>query len=71
MVVKDGVAKYKWGVPLEAPVAADGSFFDQEKGLAIAGASPSIIIKGRITGPKLEADVGTPACAAHLSLTRL
>ena len=70
LVVKDGIVKYKWGVDLEATVAADGSFSDDKPGMMIRGASPTISIKGKITGPKLEADVGSTRCAAHLSLTK-
>ncbi len=70
LIIKDGVVKYTWGVALEAKIAADGSFADDKPGVAIRGASPTISISGKITGPRLEADVGSSRCAAHLSLTK-
>lgn len=71
LIVKDNVATYTWATgPINAPVQADGSFEGRAQGLAMAGASGSFILKGKITGPKLEADLGTTVCAVHLSLTK-
>jgi hypothetical protein len=70
IVVANGMIKYKWGVPLETTVAADGSFSVDHVGMAMRGAAAMISLKGRITGGTLEADVGSDRCAAHLSLKK-
>ena len=70
LAVKDNVISYRWGVPLEGPVAGDGSFSVEHQGMAMRGAAAMISIKGRISGGNLEADVGSNLCAAHLSLKK-
>ena len=64
------MAKYKWGVPLEAPVAGDGSFVVKTPGLLVSGKANTVTFQGTIKGGSLEADVGTIECAAHLSLKK-
>ena len=71
IVVADNVIRYSWGVPLETTVGGDGSFSVDHQGMAVRGASAMISLKGRISGGNLEADVGTPQCAAHLSLKKM
>lgn len=68
--VSGDVAKYKWGVPVEATVAADGTFLSRTPGLSFHGKQNTITFKGVIKGGALEADIGTQACAAHLSLMK-
>jgi hypothetical protein len=68
--VTGDVAKYKWGVPVEATVAADGTFLSRTPGLSFHGKQNTVTFKGVIKGGALEADIGTQACAAHLSLMK-
>jgi len=70
VVVKDNVIRYSWGVPLEATVAADGTFSVDRSGLAERGASATVSLKGRISGGNLEADVGGSRCGKHLSFKK-
>lgn len=71
LVVKDNVASYTWATgPIVGTVQSDGSFEGYKQGLATRGASPMFSLKGKITGTKLEADVGSTQCAVHLSLTK-
>ena len=70
MVIRDNVVHYEWIGPIEAPVKPDGSFEGSQPGLATVGASGSIMLKGKITGPNLEAQLGSTLCAVHLSLVK-
>lgn len=71
LVVQDGIVRYKWAVPIETTVGSDGSFSIYQEGQqAGRGGSNMISLKGRISDGKLEADVGSIYCAAHLSLTK-
>lgn len=71
VTVGGDVAKYQWGVPLEAPVAGDGSFMVRAPGLLIRGKANTILFQGTIKGGNLEADVGSVECGAHLSLKKI
>ncbi len=70
--IQNGQFSRKWGsAQLDVTIAPDGSFDStggekSHRGQAVRAAE----IKGQITGSKLEADIGTPYCAGHLSLTR-
>jgi hypothetical protein len=67
--IENGHFTRVWRVTLEVDVAADGSF--KASKLNNADKPMRVVeISGRITGPKLEADIGSPYCAAHLSLTK-
>ena len=71
LVVQDGVVRYKWAVPIETTIGSDGSFSIYQQGQQEGkGGSNQISLKGRISDGKLEADVGSNYCAAHLSLTK-
>jgi hypothetical protein len=71
VTVAADVIKYQWGqLPLETTVRNDGSFSVDRTGLAMRGASPTVSLKGRISGGNLEADVGGIKCSAHLSLKK-
>jgi hypothetical protein len=71
LTIRDNVAHYEWGQPLDAPVAADGSFFVDKPGATSRVASGTILLKGRVSGGNLEADVGGSRCAAHLTLKKM
>ena len=61
------------GLALAAPAGAAGSFdgtFHQSVQTTIGRRMAIVQVDGKITGPKLEADIGTSTCAAHLSLTK-
>jgi hypothetical protein len=67
--IENGHFTRAWRVTLEVDVAADGSF--KASKLNNADKPMRVVeIKGRIAGAKLEADIGTDLCAAHLSLTK-
>jgi hypothetical protein len=69
VVVSDNKFVKHWGVAtLPVDIAADGSF----SASVVVSNRPlrQAKITGKITGSKLEADVGTDLCAGHLSLTR-
>jgi hypothetical protein len=58
---------------LSIDVAADGSFEAKELVKARSrntGSQRFVQIKGQITADKLEADIGSNRCAAHLSLKK-
>lgn len=57
-------------LPLETKVGADGSFSADPEGLQMRGAGATYSLKGKIVSGNLEADVGSSACAAHLSLKK-
>ena len=68
LMVMDSTIRYRWGnIPLQATVASHGSFSVSATGASSGSAS----FTGRISIGNLEADVGTAACAAHVSLKKL
>jgi hypothetical protein len=69
--VTDNTIEWKWGgVPLKAAIAPDGSFSTSAAGWASRGASGAFAFSGKFAGGSLEADVGSSACAAHISMKK-
>jgi hypothetical protein len=70
VTISNSTINYRWGpIPLEATIAADGSFSVDHLGMV--SRFPSVIsLKGKITDGNLEADVGDYSCAGHLSLKK-
>jgi hypothetical protein len=70
LVVKDNHFSRGWyEVVVGVDVAPDGT--DHQSVQTTIGRRMAIVqVDGKITGPKLEADIGTSTCAAHLSLTK-
>ena|SRR5271165_408664 len=66
--IVNGHFSRNWRVDLPVDVAADGSFYVS----VVASQRPlrTAELKGKIVGGRLEADIGTSLCAAHLSLTK-
>ncbi|MBS0560588.1 MAG: hypothetical protein JSR21_11090 [Proteobacteria bacterium] len=59
----------RWGeAELSVDVGADGSF--EQKALMRGKQLRTAVIKGKVTGGMLEADIGTPLCSVHLSLKK-
>jgi hypothetical protein len=59
----------KWYTDIDVDVGGDGAF---HASALVPGARPARTenISGKITGNKLEADIGSSHCGAHLSLTK-
>jgi hypothetical protein len=70
--IQNGQFTRQWGsANLAVTVAPNGSF--DATGMMTTGGRQAVRaaeLKGQITGNKLEADIGTPYCAGHLSLTK-
>jgi len=70
--IQDGQFTAHWGsAKMDVTVAPNGSF-DATGGTKTSGrqAVRAAELKGQITGNQLEADIGTPYCGAHWSLTK-
>ncbi len=70
VVVQDSQFVRRWGeATLNVTVGPDGSF-SSTVATSDSRKLRNIVIKGRIAGGTLDAEIGTPLCAAHLSLTK-
>ncbi len=70
LAVQDSHFKRGWySTVLDVEVGADGKFH-QTQSIVVGRRHEVLQIDGAITGNRLEADIGTSGCIAHLSLTK-
>jgi hypothetical protein len=66
-----GQFRGEWDVESHVTVQPDGSFYQNARVKTVGDVQPVWVqIKGRISSNKLQADIGNPYCAGHLSLTK-